>query len=122
MASDARYPVYHIFMFLVAVDGAAAPKGSMTYDSIQGNFLRVSESESVSLQAYLRPTGAYLRPTGAHLRPFGALLRPPGTTSQPRGPTSDPPGPTSDPSEKIALCGIIGHRPLWGRCPIDFYC
>ena len=19
--------------------------------------------------------------------------------------------------EKIALCGIIGHRPLWGRCP-----
>ena len=25
-------------------------------------------------------------------------------------------------SEKIALCGIIGHRPLWGRCPIDRYC
>ena len=31
-------------MFPVAVDGAAAPKGSMTYDSTQGNFLRVSES------------------------------------------------------------------------------
>ena len=23
--------------------------------------------------------------------------------------------------EKIALCGIIGHRPLRGRCPIDRY-
>ena len=24
-------------------------------------------------------------------------------------------------SEKIALCGIIGQRPLWGRCPINYY-
>ena len=24
-------------------------------------------------------------------------------------------------SEKIALYGIIGHRPLRGRCPIDCY-
>ena len=23
--------------------------------------------------------------------------------------------------EKIALCGIMGQRPLWGRCPIDHY-
>ena len=22
--------------------------------------------------------------------------------------------------EKIALCGIIGHGPLQGRCPIDY--
>ncbi len=29
----------HIFMFPVAVDGAAAPKGLMTYDSTQGDFL-----------------------------------------------------------------------------------
>ena len=47
MASDARCPIYHIFMFSVAVDGAAAPKGSMTYDSTQGNFLRVSGGAKV---------------------------------------------------------------------------
>ena len=46
MASDARCPISHIFKLAVAVDGAAAPKGSMTYDSIQGNFLRVSESQT----------------------------------------------------------------------------
>ena len=33
--------------FRVVVDGAAAPKGSLTYDSTQGNFLRVSVLPSV---------------------------------------------------------------------------
>ena len=23
--------------------------------------------------------------------------------------------------DKFALSGIIGHGPLWGRCPIDYY-
>ena len=42
MASGTHCPIYYIFMFTVAVDGAAAPKGSLTHDSTQGNFLRVS--------------------------------------------------------------------------------
>ena len=33
--------------FRVVVDGAAAPKGSMTNDSTQGNFLRVSVLQSI---------------------------------------------------------------------------
>ena len=40
MASITRCLICHIFKFAVAVDGAAAPKGSMTYDPTHGNFLR----------------------------------------------------------------------------------
>ena len=47
MASGTHCPIYHKFMFTVGVDGAAAPKGSMTYDSTQGNFFRVYESPSL---------------------------------------------------------------------------
>ena len=43
MASSTQCPICHIFKFAVAVDGAAAPKGMMTYDSTQGNFLQVSQ-------------------------------------------------------------------------------
>ena len=41
--SARRYPLPHpLIWFRVNMDGAVAPKGSMTYDSTQGNFLWVS--------------------------------------------------------------------------------
>ena len=46
MASDPRCPISYIFKLAVEVDGAAAPKGSMTYDSTQGSFLRVLQFPS----------------------------------------------------------------------------
>ena len=63
---------------------AAAPKGSMTYDSTQGNFLRVSESPG------LRVSGS---PSPPSIDPFGTI--------------SDPPGPTTDP-QILRLTGPEG--------------
>ena len=54
MASDTRCPISYIFKLEVEVDGAAAPKGSMTYDSTQGNFLRVSVL--LSFRPSIRPS------------------------------------------------------------------
>ena len=86
MASGTHCPIYHKFMFTVAVDGAAAPKGSMTYDSTQGNFLQVSESlglrvsESPSLRGPPQtPWGPPQTPQGPPQIPWG----PPQTTQGP---------------------------------------
>ena len=55
MASDTRCPISYIFKLAVEVDGAAAPKGSMTYDFTQDNFLRVSESVSLRVSGSPSP-------------------------------------------------------------------
>ena len=76
MASGTHCPIYHKFMFTVAVDGAAAPKGSMTYDSTQGNFLRVSGS--LSLQVSVPPRGSEVGPGGSEVGSGGSEVGPGG--------------------------------------------
>ena len=51
-----------------------------------------------------RPQIKPLRPQTTPLRPYIKPLSPPNQLLKP---------------EKIALCGIIGQRPLRGRCPSD---
>ena len=80
--------------FLPSPFWAAAPKGSMTYDSTQGNFLRVSESPG------LRVSGS-------------PSLRVSGSPSLRVSESPSPPPPRA--LMKVALCGIIGHRPLRGQ-------
>ena len=68
----------------------------------------------------LRPERADLRPERADLRPGKANFRPGRADLRPRiasgGGTED--GATERRRNKIALCGIIGHQPLRGRCRI----
>ena len=74
---------------------------------------RPEKADLRSERADLGPERADLRPEKANLRPGRADLRPKIASG---GGTED--GETERRRNKIALCGIIGHRPLRGRCPI----
>ena len=75
------------------------------------------------------PRGSGVGPGGSEVGPGRSEVGPGGSEVGPGGSEVGPGGLRWAPEtrrlgdlEKPALCGIIGHRPLRGRCPIDHYC